>query len=363
MKYLHDKTLGIKLPAPDFDVETPCFVIIENAVEHNLVKTAALAGGIHRLVPHVKTHRSPWITQLLVAKGVTAFKAATPREVEMVLESGAPEVIWAYPTTNTAAISRVIKAAIAYPKAQVTGLVDSDKSLEIWLKLLSEQPGLTITLRVDLDPGLGRTGMPITDVALELAERVQAQGKFAGWHIYDGHLKDLDVATREQQFLNLKREVDALFARASQHGMSLDVIGGGSYTYPFWARHTQARVSPGSWTFSSCQHHTDLKDQEWQVGAYVLSTALSTRAGTVTLDAGSKAIAPDIPMTKRFTGADLILDVKEEHSVIIDADVKPGDQLALVPRHACTTTYLYRRALVLGKDGEWSYRDQLGCER
>jgi D-serine deaminase-like pyridoxal phosphate-dependent protein len=40
------------------------------------------------MVPHVKTHRSPWLTRHLVARGVTAFKTATPREVEMVLRGG-----------------------------------------------------------------------------------------------------------------------------------------------------------------------------------------------------------------------------------------------------------------------------------
>ncbi len=53
----------LNLPLPGVDVETPCFVVIEAAVEHNLRQTAALAGGVERMVPHVKTHRCPWVTK------------------------------------------------------------------------------------------------------------------------------------------------------------------------------------------------------------------------------------------------------------------------------------------------------------
>ena len=53
-------------------------------------------------MPHVKTHRAPWIVQLSLAQGVTAFKCATTAEVEMVLEAGAKAVTWAYPTVNPA---------------------------------------------------------------------------------------------------------------------------------------------------------------------------------------------------------------------------------------------------------------------
>jgi 3-hydroxy-D-aspartate aldolase len=90
---------------------------------------------------------------------------------------------------------------------------------------------------------------------------------------------------------------------------------------------------------------------------------LSERDGTLTVDAGSKAIAPDIPMTKRFIGVDEILNMKEEHTVIKSSSLVPGDRVALVPRHTCTTAYLYRRALVLTREGKWEYREQLGCER
>ncbi|SAK63154.1 3-hydroxy-D-aspartate aldolase [Caballeronia glebae] len=363
MNVPHNDLLDPTLPMPGSDIETPCFVVVEDAVEHNLRVTAELAGGVHRMVPHVKTHRSPWIAKFLVANGVTAFKTATPREVEMVLEGGAKEVIWSYPTTSSAAITRVIKAADAYPEALVTGLVDTELGLDLWIKALAYGKHPNVSLRVDIDPGMGRTGVEIGEPALALARKVQQCAKFNGWHVYDGHIQDAQAAAREARFLTILEQLNCMLAQAEKEGLSTDVVGGGSWTFPFWAKHSNARVSPGSWIYSSSQHQVDLAHYGWRVGAFVVSSVLSAHGETLTLDAGSKAIAPDIPMDKRFFGVERIVGMKEEHTIAAAPNLTPGDRVALVPRHACTTAYLYRRALVLTKDGTWEYRDQLGCER
>jgi len=359
----YDESIDLKLPLPDFEVETPCFVVLEPVIEHNLQQTAALAGGVARMVPHVKTHRSPWLTKYLVDRGVKAFKTAQPREVEMVLQAGSPEVIWSYPTTGAGAIARVIAAADAHPNARVTGVVDNEVGLAAWLRLLSPGTHPNVDLRVDVDPGMGRTGAAIGDAAIELALALARAGRFGGWHVYDGHIQDLDLAVREARFMALQEELNAMFKRAGAAGLATDIVGGGSYTFPYWANHTQARVSPGSWVYSNSQHQADQPHRGWKVGAYVLSTVLSERGGTLTLDVGSKAISPDIPMEKRFIGVTKIVRMNEEHTTAIAPALAPGDRVALVPRHTCTTAYLYRRALVLTKSGQWEYRDQPGCER
>lgn len=365
MLLMTQKAQELSLPMPDEPVETPCFVILEEAIHHNLHQTSVLAGGVERLVPHVKTHRSPWVTRTLIELGVSAFKTATTREVEMVLEAGSPEVIWSYPTSSEAAISRVLAAAAKYPQARVTGVVDDMSGLEAWKKCLATAPQANVDLRVDIDPGMGRTGAAIGEPALKLAEALQKMGRFAGWHVYDGHIQDLDLLVREARFLALQSTLQTLFSEAKAQGLSVDVVGGGSYTFPFWAQHTDARVSPGSWVYSNSQHQTDQPHRGWEVGAYVLSRVVSEHNGTLTLDAGSKAIAPDMPMAQRFVGVGVsqIVKMNEEHTLATAPGLHPGDLVALLPRHTCTTAYLYRKALVLTQSGHWEYREQLGCER
>jgi 3-hydroxy-D-aspartate aldolase len=359
----HDTPVSYDLPLPDFDVETPCLIILEDVIDHNLEQTAALAGGIGRMVPHVKTHRSPWLTRYLVERGVKAFKTATPREVEMVLQAGSPEVVWSYPTTCKAAIARVLAAADAFPNARVTGVVDSVIGLSTWLGQLKDGKHPNVDLRVDVDPGMGRTGAAIGDAAISLALELAHAEIFGGWHIYDGHIQDLDLVEREKRFLTLQGELNAMFTSTENAGLTSDIVGGGSYTFPFWAKHTSARVSPGSWVYSNSQHQADQPHRNWKVGAYVLATVLSEHNGVLTIDAGSKAISPDMPMDKRFEGLEKIVKMNEEHTMATSSFLHPGDRVALVPRHTCTTAYLYRRALVRSQCGNWEYRDQLGCER
>ncbi|HEY1540847.1 MAG TPA: alanine racemase [Xanthobacteraceae bacterium] len=355
------------LPIPPLAIETPCFVILEDAVMANLERTAAAAGGMARLMPHVKTHRAPWLVERMLARGVTGFKTATPAEIEMALAAGAPQVVWAFPTVNHAAIARVIRAAAAHPGATVTGLVDSDEGLAAWAAELAARPGVqssaNVRLRVDLDPGLGRTGIAMSDAAIALARGVQEAGVFGGWHVYDGHIHDADKATRARRVAEIAARLRALLAGARQAGLDGDVIAGGSYSFNLWPADLVARVSPGSFTYSSSEHAADLADLGWRIAGYVVATVISVRAGSATLDAGAKAISPDKPMTERFAGAGAIRFMNEEHVVVASDRLRVGERVALVPRHACTAAYLYERALVRGTDGSWEYRAQLGAKR
>lgn len=346
---------------PDEPIETPCFVIFEDGVRHNLRRTAEAAGGMSRLMPHVKTHRAPWIVTLLLAQGVTAFKCATLAEVEMVLAAGGKAVTWAYPTTNSANVRRFVAAARQYPDAQLTGLVDSESGLNIWRAERRDAPD-NIDLRVDLDPGMGRTGIAISDAAVSLARTVSRLDWLAGWHVYDGHIKG-DRAMRQQQVTALAEKVATLRGALCAEGVETDMIGGGSYTFDLWPHELARYVSPGSWTYSSAQHDIELADLGWQPAAFVVATVISVHAGTATLDAGCKAISPDKPMTERFRWNGRIILMSEEHTVVETGDLAVGDRVFLMPQHACTTAYMYSDALVKTSAGQWERRSQLGSAR
>lgn len=348
-------------PLPNHPVATPCFVIIEENVRHNLEQTAAACGGVHRLMSHVKTHRAPWIVDLLVSQGVTAFKCATPAEVEMVLAAGAKQVTWAYPTPNSFNIHRFIDAARQYPDAVLTGMVDSERGLEAWRAELQGAPE-NVRLWVDLDPGLGRTGIAMDESALKLARSVYKLGRFAGFHVYDGHVSG-DRNERREKVLALAEKVGVLKDHLSEEKIDCEVIAGGSYTFDLWPRELTQFVSPGSWTYSSAQHDIELADLGWRPAAFVLATVISVHKGTATLDAGSKAISPDKPMIERFRWDGRIVLMNEEHVIVESTDLQVGDRVLLMPQHACTTAYMYDSALVKTISSGWEKRRQLGCAR
>ncbi|MGF6935264.1 D-serine deaminase-like pyridoxal phosphate-dependent protein [Paraburkholderia sp. UCT70] len=342
-------------------VATPCFVVVEDRILHNLKVTAQACGGVERLMPHVKTHRAAWLVALLLANGVSAFKASTVTEVEMVLAAGATRVTWAFPTVNPQNIGRFIELAAKFPKAELTGLIDSRHGLDVWTRLLEGAPA-SINLRVDLDPAMGRTGVPMDETALELARAVVRIGRLAGWHLYDGNIRGT-YDERKVAVQKLADTLEALQSSLREEGIDVDAVGACSYTFDLWPRSVMRHVSPGTWVYSNAQHLRELAHHDWLAAAFVLTTVISTRNGTSTLDAGSKAISPDKPAQQRFQGAGEIVMMNEEHTVIRNETLDTGDRLLLVPEHTCTTAYLYSHALVRSVHGRWEYRDQLGNER
>ena len=346
---------------PNEPVATPCFVIAEDGIRHNLARTAEAAGGVERLMPHVKTHRAPWIIKLLTEAGVTAFKCATVAEAEMVLAAGAKAVTWSYPTVNPAHIQRFVALARRHPDAEITGMLDSERGLAVWRAELRDAPP-NVRLRIDLDPGLGRTGVAMDEQALKLARAVHAMRRLSGWHVYDGHVKGTPDERRAQ--VEAEAEQVAALQRALQaDGIATDVVAGGSYTFNHWPHEVARFVSPGSWTYSSVQHDIELAEFGWKPAAFVLATVISIHEGTATLDAGAKAISPDQPMGVLFRWDGCIVLMNEEHTIVEAHDLTVGDRVFLMPQHACTTAYLYDRALVRTSEGHWQEREQLGSVR
>jgi D-serine deaminase-like pyridoxal phosphate-dependent protein len=345
------------------ELNTPCFVVSERGIVDNLHATARACGGVERLMPHVKTHRAGWIVERLIREGVTAFKAATVAEVAMVLEAGAKHVLWAYPTVNRAHIRSLLALAHAYPAAKVGALVDSAAGVAAWRHATNGAQSGNLALLVDLDAGMGRTGAPITTATLQFAHELAAIGCFGGWHVYDGHIHDLDIAARRAQVAPIVAKVAALTRAADREGLSTTLVAGGSYTFDLWPRTLAGFVSPGSWTYSSAQHDAELPALGWTPSAYVLATVISRNGTTATLDAGSKAISPDRPLAERFRWDGKIIMMSEEHVVVEDTDLAVGDRVMLLPRHACTTAYLYPKAMVLNTEGSWEVREQLGSLR
>jgi D-serine deaminase-like pyridoxal phosphate-dependent protein len=198
--------------------------------------------------------------------------------------------------------------------------------------------------------------------ALKLARSVNQLGRFAGFHVYDGHVSG-NRTERREKVLATAETVRALKHRLAEESIDCAVIAGGSYTFDLWPHDLTQFVSPGSWTYSSAQHDIELADLEWRPAAFVLATVISVHEGTATLDAGSKAISPDKPMAERFRWDGRIVLMNEEHVIVESTDLRLGDRVLLMPQHACTTAYMYDTALVKTLSSGWEQRRQLGSAR
>src|SRR5690625_3780643 len=105
------------------EIDTPGLVVFRGVVEENIHTTIEQIGDVSRLRPHVKTHKSPDVTRMLMKKGVSKFKCATIAEAEMLCECGEEDVLLAYPLIGPK-IDRFLDLIEKFPETRLSCLTD-----------------------------------------------------------------------------------------------------------------------------------------------------------------------------------------------------------------------------------------------
>jgi D-serine deaminase-like pyridoxal phosphate-dependent protein len=348
-KYLVTNTAGLL---------TPALLIYDEAVDSNIAATLQMCGGANRWRPHVKTAKLAVVMQRLLDHGVCQFKCATTRELDVLCQLGAPDVLLAFPVVGANA-QRVIELALAYPGTRVSVLVESAAQLAQWR-------GVPVSIFIDLNPGMDRTGLT-TDLGpvLALARGVHEVGlKLAGLHWYDGQMSGVPSEEREQVAHAGYHRLLHLVSSLEAAGMSvLEVITSGTpaaphaISYPGFAHASFThRISPGTPVYGDLTSLAQLPTTwGYRPAALVLTTVISQpRSGRVTCDAGHKSVGADAGVpTCAVLGHPNWEPVRpsEEHLPI---DLPPeaqapeiGTQLYLLPRHICPTINNFDTAIIV----------------
>ncbi len=61
-------------------IDSPALVVYEERVRRNIATAITMVREIQRLRPHVKTHKMPVVTRMMLNAGITKFKCATIAE-------------------------------------------------------------------------------------------------------------------------------------------------------------------------------------------------------------------------------------------------------------------------------------------
>jgi D-serine deaminase-like pyridoxal phosphate-dependent protein len=361
-------------------LDTPALVVYPPAVKKNIGLAVEMAGGPARLRPHVKTHKSPDVTRLMLEAGIRQFKCATIAEAEMLALSGAEDVLLAYQPIGPKVI-RLANLVKKYPATKFSCLIDNPKAAAAMAQVFSTA-GLDVPVYLDLDTGMGRTGIVPSEGALELYKfAMQTQGITpVGIHAYDGHLHDEDLAVRTQK-------CDAAFvgvtfmqrALAKIQGAPAPlIIAGGSPTFPIHCWRPEVQCSPGTFVYWDKGYSDTYKEQPFSPAALVITRVISQHGSRITLDLGHKSIAAEnvldrrvfflnmgqpgatsTPQADRVRGKIEFISQSEEH-LVIDAGPGHGYQIGDVfygmPYHICPTVALYERAYTIEEGhitGEW----------
>ena len=123
-------------------------------------------------------------------KGIRKFKCATIAEAEMIAQNGIDSVL----LTKQAAdpdIARLAKLKETYSATEFLGIVGNRDTLR-QIVSLSSRRSMTIDLLLDVNCGMGRTGLPPRSKLMELYRAIAAEPATiaASLHVYDGHIQD-----------------------------------------------------------------------------------------------------------------------------------------------------------------------------
>lgn len=350
------------------NVPSPALLVYRPLLEHNLDQMLDVAGSPDRLRPHCKTHKTREIVRLLLDRGVTRHKCATLREAAMCIDAGARDIVLAYQMVGPM-IRQFVDLAASEPGIKISVLVDSPVAAG-WLSDAAMAKGVSVGAMIDLDTGLGRTGLAVGEQALALYERVaRLPGlKPAGLHVYDAHNgAHQEIEERFQAVQHTLEPVLAMVSELERCGYEVpEILCGGSGTFPCYARshghhHRPVVCSPGTTVFWDACYRRTLPDlnERFLPAALLLTRVVSRpRPDRVTFDLGTKAIAADPPAGQRgliigMEDAATILH-NEEHWVVTSAAASRceiGDPMLVVPEHVCPNANLYPLIYVLDGDG------------
>lgn len=337
---------------------SPSLLIYRDLVKRNLEAMITLARGPERLRPHVKTHKMAEVVRLSERMGIRKHKCATIAEAEMVARAGGTDILLGYPTVGPN-IDRLAALVRAFPEATFRAVVDHPDSARALSRGLEgvERP---LPVLIDLEVGMGRTGIAPGEGALELGLLVDRLPNLVldGLHAYDGHIHDTDLSDRKrsaspglEQTLRLRDQLRARGVEASR------LVLGGAPSFPVHAAVDEPGVecSPGTCTLFDVGYATRYPDLPFVPAAVLLTRVISQpRAGRLCLDLGHKAVAADPPAGSRATLLgipDAAIGIQSEEHLVVDtphADrYPPGTPILALPTHICPTCALHRRAYVI----------------
>jgi len=349
---------------------SPALVIWMDAVRRNIATVIGHCGAPGRWRPHVKTTKIPAVWNELLDAGVRRFKTATTRETEVLCSTldqanVSADVLLAQPLVGPS-LRRLAQIAAAHPGQRLSVLIEDPE------RLAHVPDGVSVF--VDINSGMDRTGVPISQ-RQDIVELCRSAGeRLAGAHFYDGHLHGADLRRREADIHRGYDELMALLAEIRSAGCAVnEVITAGtpaflhSLSHPGLTaladeqRHT---VSPGTVVFHDARSELENPQLGLLPAATVVTRVVSHPAARrVTCDAGHKAVSADMgdPCACVLGHPEWVADnPSEEHlPLTITAGERPrrGSVLQLIPEHVCPTVNLAERAVLIESDGQWALAD------
>lgn len=341
-------------------IYSPGLVIYKDLVLHNLNEMVRIAGGPDRLCPHCKTHKTREITQMEIEIGITSHKCATIAEAEMLCDSDVKDVLIAYQLIGPN-LKRLVQLMDKFPQVRFATLIDSFKAIEL-LSNEMEANNKQVDVFLDLDSGMGRTGIAIGPEAISLYEAFFSMPGIRprGLHWYDGHNRQPDLQERKIAVTTGWDRFTRFRDQLLLNGLEVPLIvtaGTGSFPILAESGEPNLQLSPGTTVLHDSAMVDMFPEMPYVPALGILTRVISNnRTGHLTLDVGHKSCAADQPAGKRLAFPDLpdaeeVMQT-EEHLVIktkLADKFSLGDHLITIPKHACPSSAVHQFATVVSE--------------
>lgn len=332
------------------EVDTPALVVDLDALEYNLDTMAALLAptGV-KLRAHAKTHKSPVIAKLQMARGAVGNCVQKVTEAEVLAWGGIPdilvsnEVVGAAKLARLCALARIAKVAVCADDAGQVAAIEA----------AAADAGVRMTVLVEIDVGAGRCGIAPGPEAVALAQRIAGSKHliFGGLQAYHGSAQHKRTVAERRALIGGAIEASRrTIEQLRQQGLDCPIVGGaGTGTFQIEAASgVYNEMQAGSYVFMDADYARNLDESGALVSTFrhalfVLSTVMSqSQTGIAVLDAGHKAVAVDSGMPTVWHRPDVTYaSASDEHGKLTYGSEttapKVGEKLRLVPGHCDPT--------------------------
>lgn len=330
------------------ELETPVLLVDLDALSANIrVMADFIAARGKQWRPHAKAIKTPAIANMLIDGGAIGLTVAKVSEAEVYAASGIKDLLIAHLVVGPAKAARL--AALQH-YATVRATVDHPDQLPA-LSEAARAAGVTIGLLVDLDIGLGRTGVRSTEAAVSLGRKVQASPglRLDGLMGYEGHA--LYIQEPAEKRAAVASAVNQLaVARDAFRNANLTcpiVSAAGSGSYQITAHFDCVTELQAGGAIFACPYYTELCKVDGLTPAISILASVVSRPTNerAIVDAGLKCYSnfrcsPKLPKYPESR----IVSMSAEHTTIdFPSGPRPAicEKIEITPSYSDLTTVLH----------------------
>lgn len=346
-----------------WDLETPALLVDLDRLKANL-KRVGNYGSEHgfRLRPHTKTHKTPDIGRMQLDRGAVGLTVAKVGEAEIMVSSGTPDILVAYPVLGESKWARLMEVAKIMNVSVALDNLESARGLSRYASFA----GVEIGILVEADLGMRRCGLAPGEGLTSLAQEITKMPglRLDGLMFYPGHV-NLSTAEGESAFQKVGQDLEGIYGDFQRAGLPLNIVSGGSSPTLLHSHRLPGltEIRPGTYAFNDCTQ-VAMGACEWEDCAVtIMTTVVSTpREGAAIIDGGSKTFTSD---QARPDGSDSYGRVteqpairfhkmSEEHGFLdisaAERKVRIRDRFRIVPNHVCVAVNMHEK--IYGIRGE-----------